>query len=403
MIHNKQYYVDKYDKAWNKVKSEIEKRGEDPEVVGVTDEWEQNATPEEIVGYYIEAHEEYAYETWLDNLSHRRENERELYKESDIEVTTILKDLEYLEVINNYIMEVANGNGKDSDRLIRIHEYINERMDYELNTSDVLLVKMSNELLSSMSALTGEEDLDSIFLTYDYKTNKVSAYLSSDFTDDYPIELNKDTVEKVRELFEDAIKFRQEYEIASLIISDYYHEALKHDGDVDDWDCANLWITEDFGVTYNLCYEGKECYSAIYVMRYDGEDIDDFIVDHDNYMHYDINCTENNWLKKLINAMYKFAVEEYKAEHKEVKGDDNVNENKKETTTEFKGNTVYVTIYDAQEDPMLSSAGLRTTTEISFDNVRGITYEGEYCVIWHNDTKISFRIKEIAMITFSNK
>jgi hypothetical protein len=143
-----------------------------------------------------------------------------LYKESDREVTTILKELENLEVIDNYIMEVANGNGKDSDRLIRIHEYINERMDYELNTSDVLLVKMSNELLSSMSALTGEENLDSIFLTYDYKTNKVLAYLSNDFTDSYPIELNKDTVEKVRELFEDAIKFRQEYEIASLIISD---------------------------------------------------------------------------------------------------------------------------------------------------------------------------------------
>ena len=52
---------------------------------------------------------------------------------------------------------------------------------------------------------------------------------------------------------------------------------------------------------------------------------------------------------------------------------------------------------------MLSSAGIRTTTEIGFDNVRGITYEGEYCVIWYNDTKISFTIKEIAMITFGNK
>lgn len=397
MIHNKQYYIDKYVKRM----TELDKKYKN-DFDQQTEEFEQVCTPEEIAGYYLFNEGDCAFAVWLDNLSFSRENERELYKESDREVTTIFKDLEDLEVINNYIMEVANGNGKDSDRLIRIHEYINERMDYELNTSDVLLVKMSNELLSSMSALTGEENLDSIFLTYDYKTNKVSAYLSNDFTDDYPIELNKDTVEKVRELFEDAIKFRQEYEIAGLIISDYYHEALKHDGDVDDWDCANLWVTEDFGVTYNLCYEGKECYSAIYVMRYD-EEINDFIVDHDDYMHYDIDCTENDWFKKLKNAMYKFAVEEYKAEHKEVKGDDNVNETKKETTTETKENTVYVTIYDAQEDPMLSSAGLRTTTEISFDNVRGITYEGEYCVIWYNDTKISFRIKEIAMITFSNK
>jgi len=396
MIHNKQYYVDKYVKRIMELNEQYKN-----DFDLVSEEFEQVCTPEEIAGYYLFNEVDRAFAVWLDNLSHAYPN-CDWQVESDREVTTILKDLEDLEVINNYIMEVANGNGKDSDRLIRIHEYINERMDYELNTSDVLLVKMSNELLSSMSALTGEENLDSIFLTYDYKTNKVSAYLSNDFTDDCPIELNKDTVEKVKELFEDAIKFRQEYEIADLMISDYYHEAFKHDEDVNNWDCANLWITEKFGVTYNLCYEGKECYSAIYVMRYD-EEINDFIVDHDNYMHYDVNCTENNWLKKLINAMYKFAVEEYKAEHKEVKGDDNVNETKKETTTETKENTVYVTIYDAQEDPMLSSAGLRTTTEIGFDNVRGITYEGEYCVIWYNDTKISFTIKEIAMITFGNK
>lgn len=396
MIHNKQYYVDKYVKRIMELNEQYKN-----DFDLVSEEFEQICTPEEIAGYYLFNEVDRAFAVWLDNLSHAYPN-CDWQTERDREVTRMLKDLEDLEVINNYIMEVANGNGKDSDRLIKIHEYINGRMNYEFNTSDVLLIKMSNELLSSMSALTGE-DLDSIFLTYDYKTNKVSAYLSNDFTvDDYPIELNKDTVEKVRELFEDAIKFRQEYEIAGLIISDYYHEALKHDGDVDDWDCANLWITEDFGVTYNLCYEGKECYSAIYIMRYD-EEINDFIVDHDNYMHYDVNCTENDWLKKLINAMYKFALEEYKAEHKEVKGDDNVNETKKETTTETKGNAVYVTIYDTQEDPMLSSAGLRTTTEISFDNVRGITYEGEYCIIWYDDTKISFRIEEIAMITFSNK
>lgn len=396
MIHNKQYYIDKYVKRVTelneKYKNDFDQSSE---------EFDQVCTPEEIAGYYLVNEGDRAFAVWLDNLSNAYPN-CEWQTEKDREVTTIFKDLQDLEVINNYIMEVVDGNGINSDRLMNIHEYINERRIDNFNTSDVLLTNMSNELLSSMSEVIGE-DLDSIFLTYDYNTDKVSAYLSNDFTvDDYPIELNKDTVEKIMELFEDAIVFRQDYEIRGLVISDYYHEALKHDGDVDDWDCAYLWITEDFGVTYNLCYEGKECYSAIYVMRYD-EEMEDFIVDHDNYMHYDINCTENDWIEKLKYAMYKFAVEEYKAEHKEAKGDDNVNETKKETTTETKGNTVYVTIYDAPEDPMLSSAGIRATTEISFDNVRGITYEGEYCVIWYNDTKISFRIKEIAMITFSNK
>lgn len=402
MIHNKQYYIDKYDKAWNKVKSEIEKGSEYPEVVGVTEEWEQTDTPEEIVGYYLYAYEDEAYRTWLDNLSYRREDERELYEESDREVTSIFKDLEDLEVINNYILNVVDGNGKNNDRLMNVHEYINERLNDKFNASDVLLTNMSNSLLNSMSALTGE-DLDSIFLTYDYKTDKASAYLSNDYTaDDYPIELNKETIEKVEELFKDAIRFKQEYEIhINALENCYYHPSYYS---TDEWGDATLWLTEDFGVEYNYYSEqyGEHNSSAIYVMKYDSKK-DNWYTDYDNYTSYEINCNNTNWTNDLKNAMYKFAVEKYKAEHKETKGDDNVNETKKETTTETKGNTVYVTIYDGQEDPMLSSAGLRTTTEISFDNVRGITYKDDRCIIWYNDTNITFRIKEIAMITFSNK
>ncbi len=70
----------------------------------------------------------------------------------------------------------------------------------------------------------------------------------------------------------------------------------------DDWGAAYLCLADDKGVEYNLAYDGGECGSAIYPFENDKLDCTRFV-------HYEIDFTDENWKRKLVDAMEKAANE----------------------------------------------------------------------------------------------
>lgn len=70
----------------------------------------------------------------------------------------------------------------------------------------------------------------------------------------------------------------------------------------DEWGCAYIWLREEIGVEYNLCVDGKENCSAIYKMELNKE-IDYMETDTDIFVHYEIDFDDDDWKKKLEDAM----------------------------------------------------------------------------------------------------
>lgn len=70
----------------------------------------------------------------------------------------------------------------------------------------------------------------------------------------------------------------------------------------DDWGAAYLWLADDKGVEYNLAYDDRECCSAIYPFENDELDCTRFV-------HYEIDFTDEDWKRKLADAMAKAANE----------------------------------------------------------------------------------------------
>lgn len=70
----------------------------------------------------------------------------------------------------------------------------------------------------------------------------------------------------------------------------------------DDWGAAYLWLADDKGVEYNLAYDDGECCSAIYPFENDE-------LDYARFVYYEIDFTDENWKRKLVDAMEKAANE----------------------------------------------------------------------------------------------
>lgn len=77
--------------------------------------------------------------------------------------------------------------------------------------------------------------------------------------------------------------------------------------ETDIWGAAFLWLNEDHGVEYNLCYDSGECCSAIYKteMNYKDRDYPDGYMetDYNTFEHYEIDFNDENWKEKLVEAM----------------------------------------------------------------------------------------------------
>jgi len=68
---------------------------------------------------------------------------------------------------------------------------------------------------------------------------------------------------------------------------------------MDDWGAAFLWLDDNRGVEYNICYDNGECESAIYKTE-----IGDFLkTDHSTFSHYEIDFSDKNWRQKLVDEM----------------------------------------------------------------------------------------------------
>ena len=82
---------------------------------------------------------------------------------------------------------------------------------------------------------------------------------------------------------------------------------------MDIWGAAYVWFDEDRGVEYNWCWDTGTCESAIYKMEmnYDNPEYPDGYMetDYDTYVHYEVDCSNENWKKELIDVMYMVAVE----------------------------------------------------------------------------------------------
>ena len=78
-MKDKQYYVDKYNEFFD--------------YVVYDGEFEEVATAEEIVGYYIVTYEERALEQWNENLHYAKKRWKDQDRETDKEVTKILTEL----------------------------------------------------------------------------------------------------------------------------------------------------------------------------------------------------------------------------------------------------------------------------------------------------------------------
>ena len=85
---------------------------------------------------------------------------------------------------------------------------------------------------------------------------------------------------------------------------------------MDEWGAAFLWLDDERGVEYNLCYDSGECESAIYKteMNYKDRDYPDGYMETDSstFEPYEIDFNDENWKEKLVNAMEKIAKDFFK-------------------------------------------------------------------------------------------
>lgn len=71
---------------------------------------------------------------------------------------------------------------------------------------------------------------------------------------------------------------------------------------MDDWGAAFLWLDDERGVEYNLCYDNGECCSAIYKTECFEED--KYICTYYSiFEHYEIDFSDELWEEKLVTEM----------------------------------------------------------------------------------------------------
>ena len=74
---------------------------------------------------------------------------------------------------------------------------------------------------------------------------------------------------------------------------------------IDEWGAAYLWIDDDHGVEYNLCYDNGECESAIYKALY----TEYLETDYNSFSAYEIDFSDKDWKEKLVDEMERVALE----------------------------------------------------------------------------------------------
>jgi hypothetical protein len=78
---------------------------------------------------------------------------------------------------------------------------------------------------------------------------------------------------------------------------------------IDIWGAAFLWVDDDRGVEYNLCYDNGICECAIYKTEMNKE-TDYMSTDYSTFEHYEVNPEDKHWKVNLIlameNAAHKF-------------------------------------------------------------------------------------------------
>ena len=74
------------------------------------------------------------------------------------------------------------------------------------------------------------------------------------------------------------------------------------EGIVDAWGAAYVWNKDGNGAEYNIYYDGKNEYSAIYKMCEDS-------TDSTTYQHYEIDFSDADWKERLIKQMIACAKE----------------------------------------------------------------------------------------------
>lgn len=88
----------------------------------------------------------------------------------------------------------------------------------------------------------------------------------------------------------------------------YLSKELSEEDGWDEWGAGFCWLNGDIGVEYNFCFhKGEEDYSAIYYMHLDDNDY--MATDHDRYIPYEIDFSDENWEEKFEDAMCKALIE----------------------------------------------------------------------------------------------
>lgn len=95
------------------------------------------------------------------------------------------------------------------------------------------------------------------------------------------------------------LKNRDDYEFECNICEEY------KDMITDEWGCSFVWLGEKIGVEYNFCIQddGTNA-SAIYKMEYN-EEVDYMETDYSEFVPYEIDFDNVNWMEDLENAMCK--------------------------------------------------------------------------------------------------
>lgn len=74
---------------------------------------------------------------------------------------------------------------------------------------------------------------------------------------------------------------------------------------IDEWEVAFLWFDDNCGVEYNFCIDNStneniNC-SAIY--KFDTNEDGYIETDTNKFIHYEVDFTDKQWVKKLVEAM----------------------------------------------------------------------------------------------------
>ena len=138
-----QWYLNKYNELWNKIHDKW--KDEPVDVDYQTNmEFEDEATANEIVGYYIAHYGQNAYKQWMENqwTSEWNKDARASFREQDEEVTKILEDLYRAITVREVVWFNPEGNTEDylpENQLVNIG---NERDEFV--TADFIIESLED-------------------------------------------------------------------------------------------------------------------------------------------------------------------------------------------------------------------------------------------------------------------